>query len=281
MGTTISWTDETWNPTTGCSRISEGCRHCYAERMSLRFGWSKKPWTAANAPVNVIEHESRLDKPRKFKPGTRVFVNSMSDLFHAEVSDEFIAKVFEVMNDLPLITFQVLTKRPERAAAWRGPWSPNIWMGTSVEDQRVAHRIDTLRTCGAVVKFLSVEPFIAPLDAHFSGIDWVIVGGESGQGFRPMDHAWARAVRDRCQGSGTAFFFKQSAAFVTEKGVALEEEDGQYWIWHQMPGDLSEPYQVPHQLDAKQLHTWLSMQSGVRDPAVAPVAKDPKVLRLV
>jgi len=219
MGTTISWTDETWNPTTGCSRISEGCRHCYAERLSLRFGWSKKPWTASNAKENVIEHPNRLDKPRKFKPGTRVFVNSMSDLFHPEVSDDFIEQVFAVMNELPLVTFQVLTKRPERAAKWNGPWAPNIWMGTSVEDDRVAHRIETLRSCRAIVKFLSVEPLIAPLSTGFEGIDWVIVGGESGQGFRPMDHTWAAGADRRRRSRRTQSLQDRRPATQADRGA--------------------------------------------------------------
>jgi len=253
MATIISWTNETWNPTTGCSRISEGCRNCYAERLSLKFGWSKQPWTKANASLNVIEHESRLDKVKKFKSGTKVFVNSMSDLFHDEVSDSFILRVFEAMNSRPDVIFQVLTKRPERVRNWTGPWSDNIWMGTSVEDQRVATRIDCIRECGAKVKFLSVEPLIGPLSANYDGIDWVIVGGESGPGHRPMPHEWARTVRDQCQIAGTAFFFKQSAAHTTERGVALEHEDNTFWIWHQMPDNKITPYQVPTQLSAKQL----------------------------
>src|SRR3990167_7129414 len=132
MSTIISWTNETWNPTTGCSRVSEGCRSCYAERLSLKFGWSKTPWTARNAAQNVKVHPDRLSKPYGFKTGSRVFVNSMSDLFHEQIPDSFIAQVFRVMNDLPAITFQVLTKRPERAATWGGPWTPNIWQGTSI-----------------------------------------------------------------------------------------------------------------------------------------------------
>jgi protein gp37 len=256
VSTIISWTDETWNPTTGCSRISEGCRHCYAERLSLKFGWSKKPWTAANSKLNVIEHHNRLAKVKTFKPGSRVFVNSMSDLFHAEVSDAFIQQVFDAMASRPDVVFQVLTKRPERAAEWPGPWPANVWMGTSVEDQRVAHRVETLARSGAAVKFLSVEPMIGALEANFGLVDWVIVGGESGPGFRTMDHAWARGVRDQCLASGTAFFFKQSSAFATERGVALDHGDGTFWVWHQFPGDLREPYQVPRQMDARALAVW-------------------------
>lgn len=250
--TAISWTDATWNPTTGCSKVSEGCRFCYAENMSLRFGWSKKPWSAANAAENVIEHPERLRKPYSLKVPSRIFVNSMSDLFHEQVSDEFIARVFEVMADLPQHTFQVLTKRPERAATWPGPWPVNIWQGTSVEDARVLHRVDSLRRCGAQTRFLSCEPLIGPLAGlNLDGIHWVIVGGESGRHLKDgpanprwMDHAWARDIRDRCVEAGTAFFFKQSSGLRTEMGTALIEVDGSRWKWQQYPGQLSAPERV-------------------------------------
>src|SRR5918911_572945 len=181
MSTAISWTNETWNPATGCSRVSDGCRYCYAEALSLRRGWSTKPWTHNNARENVLLHHDRLRKPYTWKTPRMVFVNSMSDLFHELIPDEFIAQVFAVMADLPRHTFQVLTKRPERAAAWPGPWAPNIWMGTSVEDRRVLPRVDELRACAARLRFLSCEPLLGdlgPLD--LTGIHWVIVGGESG-----------------------------------------------------------------------------------------------------
>lgn len=253
MGTIISWTDYTWNPVTGCSRISEGCRNCYAERLSLKFGHTKLPWTAANSKANVTVHPERFFKLKTFKSGSRVFVNSMSDLMHKEVPDDFIVKVFEAMNSRIDLVFQILTKRPERLPGLKVNWSDNIWMGTSVEDNRVASRLEPLRECGAAVKFISAEPLINSLDCAFEGIDWVIVGGESGPGYRPMDHAWARTVRDSCIDSGTAFFFKQSAAYTTERGVCLEHDDKTYWVWHQMPGNLSEPIQVPQQMNAKQL----------------------------
>ena len=242
MGTIISWTDESWNPTTGCSKVSEGCRHCYAESLSLKRGWSQEPWTAPYAALNVKLHPDRLRKPYAFKRPTRVFVNSMSDLFHEQIPDDYIARVFAVMNDLPQHTFQVLTKRPERAATWAGPWTPNIWMGTSVEDARVLHRVDSLRQCGASTRFLSCEPLIGPLGAfNLTGIHWVIVGGESGSGYRPMDHKWAREIRDQCEDEAVAFFFKQSAAFHTERGTALIEADGSPWIYQQFPGALTPP----------------------------------------
>jgi len=243
MATLISWTDETWNPTTGCSHVSDGCRYCYAETLSLRFGWSKKPWTHNNAAENVVLHPERLRKPYTWKGPKRVFVNSMSDLFHEHVPDEFIARVFAVMNDLPQHIFQVLTKRPERAATWLGPWAPNIWMGTSVEDRRVVHRIDHLRMCRAQTRFLSCEPLLGGLgDIDLTGIHWVIVGGESGLHIRThpdreMDHAWARRLRDQCQTAmpPVPFFFKQSSGIRTEMGTELIEEDGTTTLWREFP----------------------------------------------
>jgi len=248
MSTLISWTNETWNPVTGCSRVSEGCRHCYAEALSLRYGWSKQPWTASNAEANIILHPERLDRPRKFKPGTRVFTNSMSDMWHELVPDEFIADIFRVMNETPAITYQILTKRPERAAHWPGPWTPNIWMGASIEEDRWTSRADAIRACGAKVKFISAEPLLGSLPSlDLRGIDWLIVGGESGRGFRSMDMRWARELRDVSASTGTAFFFKQDSAFRTETRPWLVEEDGSCWEWHQYPGHLVAPTLVPVQ----------------------------------
>lgn len=248
MGTIISWTDETWNPTTGCSRVSGGCRFCYAETLSLRFGWSKKPWTHNNAAENVVLHPERLRKPYAWKTPKRVFVNSMSDTFHELVPDEYIAQVFAVMADLPQHIFQVLTKRPERAADWPGPWPANVWMGTSVEDGRVTHRIDSLRRCKAQIRFLSCEPLLGDLgDIDLTGIQWVIAGGESGrhisgQPGRAMDHAWARSIRNQCLAAipPAAFFFKQSSGYRTEMGTELIEEDGTSTIWRQYPVTVEE-----------------------------------------
>lgn len=263
MGTLISWTNETWNPVTGCSRVSDGCRYCYAESLSLRFGWSKKPWTANNAAENVTCHPERLGKPRTWKKPSRVFVNSMSDLFHEQVPDTFIADVFAVMCTTPQHTYQILTKRPERAASWAGPWPANIWMGTSVEDARVAHRIDTLRDCGAQTRFLSCEPLIGPLGFQYlGGIDWVIVGGESGihlgaaerartAGIDPtsvnprwMRQEWARDLRDLCVAQNVAYFYKQDSGVRTELRPYLVEADGTDWEWHQFPGELTPPSRV-------------------------------------
>lgn len=244
----IAWCDVTWNPTFGCSKVSEGCRHCYAETIALRFKHSKKPWTTPNAGENVQLKEHKLREPYKLKEPMRVFVNSMSDLFHEQVPDEYIAKVFAVMNDLPQHTFQVLTKRPERAATWPGPWTDNIWMGTSVEDYRVAHRIAELRECDAKVRFLSCEPLIGPLEesldfVDFSGIHWIIVGGESGAHMKSPDNPrwmrqeWARHIRDLCEIHDTAYFYKQDAGIRTEMRPWLVEEDGSHTHIRQYPDE--------------------------------------------
>ncbi len=232
MPTPISWTDETWNAVTGCSRVSDGCRFCYAEALSLRYGWSKKPWTHANAAENVVLHPERLDAPKAWKQPQRVFVNSMSDLWHELVPDEFIELVFSVMTLLPQHTFQILTKRPDRAAAWQGPWTDNIWQGTSVEDRKAVKRIDALRQCQAQPRFLSCEPLLEDLgELNLSGIHWVIAGSESGPGARPMDDAWVRSLRDQCQAAGVAFFFKQRSLLKNGRGWKQEHPllDGVLW----------------------------------------------------
>jgi protein gp37 len=242
MSTIISWTNETWNPVTGCSRVSEGCRNCYAERISLERGRSHQPWTAENAALNVICHPERLRKPYTIKAPSLIFVNSMSDMWHDRVPDSFIRAIFRVMNDTPQHTYQILTKRPERAVHWPGPWTPNIWMGTSVEDERAMHRIATIRCCKSQTHFISAEPLLGPLPAlDLAGIDWVIVGGESGLEFRAMDMAWARDIRDACVKRGVAYFFKQDSAYWTEVRPYLVETDGSRWRWHQFPGQLSPP----------------------------------------
>lgn len=246
----ISWTDASWNPVTGCSKVSPGCLNCYAESLSLRQGWSKEKWSPANAKQNVILHPDRLKMVKKLKPGSRCFVNSMSDLFHELVPREFITDVFIAMRSRPDVTFQVLTKRPQIIGDMisRADRFPNIWLGTSVEDQLRSSRIQDLlvvKECDPnAILFVSVEPLIGPVKADFRGIDWVIVGGESGPGFRPMDHAWARQVRDDALAAGAAFFFKQSAAYRNETGSALDHGDGTFWEWQQFPDDRREPQQV-------------------------------------
>lgn len=201
----IEWTEFTWNPVTGCSKISQGCKHCYAERLSQRF-WGERPFT------DVRVHENRIDQPRRWKRARTIFVNSMSDLFHEDVPTEFIARVFGVMEECPQHTFQVLTKRAERLAqlAHGLPWPSNVWIGVSVEDSRVVNRIDLLRNVPATVRFLSLEPLIGPLERlRLGGIDWAIVGGESGPGARPMQQAWVESIYRQCRSANVAFFFKQ------------------------------------------------------------------------
>lgn len=234
--TIIAWTNATWNPVHGCSMVSEGCRHCYAMEISHRYRYTSRKWTAANAPFNVKLQYHKLKEPYSLKQPSRIFVNSMSDLFHEQIPDAYIAKVFEVMNDLPQHTFQVLTKRPERAAAWAGRWTSNIWMGTSVEDRKVLQRIDALRQCQASTRFLSCEPLLEDLGTiDLSGIHWVIAGGESGPNFRPMKHEWAENLMYQCIDSEVAFFFKQSSHRFTERGTQLRLSDGSIWEWRQFP----------------------------------------------
>lgn len=234
--TKISWTDKTWNPTTGCTKVSPGCDNCYAEALSLRKGWSKKPWTATNADENIVLHPDRLKKPYSWKEPVRIFVNSMSDLFHPKIPKTFVDKVFKVMNDLPQHTFQILTKRPRRAASYRGEWTENVWMGTSIENRSTLYRIDQIRECPAKTRFLSFEPLLESLgEIDLDRIHWVIVGGESGPGFRGMDHEWARDIRDECVERGIPLFFKQSAAFKSETRTALIEADGTENVWKNFP----------------------------------------------
>lgn len=236
-GTNIAWTDETWNPVHGCSKVSAGCRNCYAERISRRYGHTPEPWTAGHAAENVQLKEHKLDEPFLLSEPSRVFVNSMSDLFHEQVPDKYIQEVFAVCRSLPQHVFQVLTKRPERAAAFdRVPWPENVRVGTSVEDERVVDRLDALRGCGAETLFVSFEPLIGPISSpDLSGYDWAIVGGESGPDHRPMDHRWAREIRDACCEQDVAFFFKQSAANQPGQGQAVVEKNLTRTVYRELP----------------------------------------------
>lgn len=206
----IEWTEMTWNPTTGCNKVSAGCKFCYAEIMSRRLkamGVEKY-----SAGFKIRTHENQLNIPYTWKHSKIVFVNSMSDLFHKDVPIEFIKKVFAVMNDNPQHVFQVLTKRAERLFEIHKQlkWTHNIWMGVSVENDKVINRIDFLRKTKAKIKFLSCEPLIGPLpNLNLKKIDWVIVGGESGQRPRPMDADWVLDIQEQCKKAGSAFFFKQ------------------------------------------------------------------------
>ncbi|MGB7157716.1 MAG: phage Gp37/Gp68 family protein [Tepidisphaeraceae bacterium] len=210
QGSTIEWTEATWNPVTGCTKVSAGCKHCYAERMAKRLqamGVSQY----ANGFKLTLQPKA-LELPARWRKPRRIFVNSMSDLFHPDVPLHYIRRVFRVMNECPRHSFQILTKRPEIAAAYAADlnWSSNIWMGTSIENVLVASRASSLRTIPAKTRFLSLEPLLGPLPRlDLNGIHWVIVGGESGPGARPIEARWVEQIRDRCLSAGVPFFFKQ------------------------------------------------------------------------
>jgi protein gp37 len=212
MGTNspIEWTDATWNPVTGCTKISPGCKHCYAERLANRLQHMGQKNYANGFAVTLQPH--MLDLPLHWKKPRRIFVNSMSDLFHVDVPLDYIERVFAVMGAAHWHQYQVLTKRADRLEELSRylQWASQIWMGVSVENADYADRIDHLRSTGARVKFLSVEPLLGALpNLNLEGIDWVIVGGESGPGARPMDPAWVADIRDQCVRADVAFFFKQ------------------------------------------------------------------------
>ena len=207
----IEWTEMTWNPTTGCDKLSAGCKFCYAEIMTKRLKAMGLPKYADGFKI-IRTHDTELVRPFSWRKPTTVFVNSMSDLFHINVPLPFIKRVFDTMNQCPQHKFQVLTKRSELLEEYSKElsWTDNIWMGVSVEDYRVRHRIEGLRNCGAQTKFLSLEPLLGPLpDMDLTGIHWVIVGGESGRRPRPMKEEWVQDIRQQCEAAGVAFFFKQ------------------------------------------------------------------------
>ena len=215
--TAIEWTDATWNPVTGCTKISAGCDHCYAERFAERFrGTPGQPFEMG---FDLTLRPDRLEQPLRWRRPRMIFVNSMSDLFHADIPEEFLVEVFRVMLDVDRHVYQVLTKRPSRVIRfWRrhsralfagGAFPKHIWIGTSVEDQQVHYRVNQLRMVPAHLRFLSCEPLLGPLSLNLDGIHWVIVGGESGPKYRPLDLVWARSIRDQCAAAGVPHFFKQ------------------------------------------------------------------------
>lgn len=208
--TKIEWTEMTWNPVTGCYKISQGCKNCYAERMAKRLkAMGTERYKNEFLPTL---HWDLVDQPKKWKAPRTVFVNSMSDLFQDDVPLAFIQAVFQTMVETPQHTYQVLTKRSERLRelASHLPWPANVWMGVSVEDERVMHRVADLQATPAAIKFLSCEPLIGPLPGlDLRNIDWVIVGGESGPGSRPMNAEWVHDIHDACDDQDVAFFFKQ------------------------------------------------------------------------
>jgi len=232
LKSSIEWTESTWNPVTGCTKVSPGCKHCYAERMAERLQAMGQENYRNGFKLTLQPH--MLELPLRWKAPQTIFVNSMSDLFHEDVPFDYIHRVFDVMRRAYWHRFQVLTKRSERLAqlSARLPWEPNIWMGVSVESDRYRFRIDALRRTGAAIRFLSLEPLLGPLhDLDLRGIHWVIVGGESGPGARPIDPAWVRDLRDQCRRNTVAFFFKQWGG--TNKKRTGRELDGR--TWDEMP----------------------------------------------
>lgn len=228
----IEWTDTTWNPVTGCIKISHGCKNCYAERMAKRLK-AMGQFRYVNG-FKITLQEDLIEQPLQWKKPRFVFVNSMSDLFHPEVPDHFIIKVFETMNKASWHKFQVLTKRSDRLLeiSKKLPWSENIWMGVSVENSDYIFRINHLRQVPAAVRFLSVEPLLGPMTRlPLNGIDWVIVGGESGPKARGMEKEWVQKIRDKCLALGVPFFFKQWGG--TRKKVTGRLLDGR--TWDEMP----------------------------------------------
>lgn len=209
-GSRIEWTESTWNPVTGCTKISPGCKHCYAERLAKRLQAMGQRNYAAGFELTLQEH--MLELPLRWRKPQTIFVNSMSDLFHAEVPLTYIQRVFQVMKLAHWHRFQVLTKRAGRLAEISPllDWPQNVWMGVSVEQRRYLHRIEELKTTGAGTKFLSIEPLLEDLGKFdLRGIDWVIAGGESGPGARAMQADWARGIRELCGEHQVPFFFKQ------------------------------------------------------------------------
>lgn len=220
----IEWTEATWNPCTGCTKISAGCQNCYAERMAIRLkNMGQKKYKNG---FKVAIHKETLEIPLIWEEPKKIFVNSMSDLFHVEIPNEFILEVFDVMNKANWHQFQVLTKRPERALKLNKKlnWGSNIWFGTTIESGAYLNRLECLKKTSAKIKFLSLEPLLGPItDLNLTGIDWVIVGGESGPHSRPIEEEWVINIRNQCKKQGVPFFFKQWGGFNKKKNGRLLE----------------------------------------------------------
>jgi protein gp37 len=237
----IEWTEATWNPVTGCTKISVGCKNCYAEKMARRLQAMGQPNYTNGFDLSF--HEDSIRLPLNWKKPQTIFVNSMSDLFHENVPVEFIQKVFDAMSCANWHRFQILTKRSERLLKLSPflRWEPHIWMGVTVESREYLHRIEHLQQIGAKVKFVSFEPLLGPIpNTDLNGIEWVIVGGESGPGARPMDAEWAISLRDQCVRSGVRFFFKQWGGFNKKKAGRVL--DGR--IWDEMPEEKVSEYSI-------------------------------------
>ncbi len=230
--TPIEWTEATWNPVTGCDKVSPGCAHCYAETFAERFrGVPGHPYEQG---FDLKIWPDRLEAPLRWRRPRTIFVNSMSDLFHPGIPVDYLQRVFEVMEAAHWHVFQILTKRHERLAdlAPDLPWPPNLWMGVSIENRRFVHRADYLRTVPAAVRFISAEPLLGSLETlGLEGIDWLIAGGESGPHYRPTRVDWLRQLRDMCDEAGVAFFFKQWGGRYPKVGGRLLDDK----VWSQTP----------------------------------------------
>jgi protein gp37 len=228
LHSTIEWTDASWNPVTGCTQVSPGCDHCYALAFAERFrGVSGHPYEQG---FDLRLWPERLDLPLRWKKPRRIFVNSMSDLFHKDVPDEFVRRIFDTMVRAEQHTYQILTKRPQRLARLGRslPWPPHVWIGVSVESNAYAWRADYLRRVPAAVRFISAEPLLGPVDElNLEGLHWVITGGESGIGHRWCNPDWVRDVRDRCVADGIAYFHKQWGGRTPKAGGRML--DGRTW----------------------------------------------------
>lgn len=230
----IEWTEATWNPVTGCDKVSPGCAHCYAETFAER--WRGIPGHPYEQGFDLRIWPHRLDQPFRWKRPRLIFVNSMSDLFHEAIPDDYIAAVFAVMVEAKQHTFQVLTKRHQRLSelAPELPWPSNVWMGVTIENRRFVHRAEHLRGVPAAVRFISAEPLLGPLEGlDLAGIDWLISGGESGAKHRPVKAAWLRDLRDRCLQDGVPYFFKQWGGFRSKSGGRVL--DGREWSQLPLP----------------------------------------------
>lgn len=249
---TIEWTDATWNPVAGCSVMSAGCTNCYAIQMARRLeamgvekykGLTRRSGNRTVWKGIVHEDHAALDIPERWRKPRKVFVNSMSDLFHPSVSRAFIVKVWKVMEATPRHSYQILTKRPDRLAELSAqgtlPTLPHVWLGTSIEDENVVYRLDELRQVSAAIRFISFEPLIGPVGTvDLSGIDWAIVGGESGHAARPIREAWIDEIHDACRDQGTAFFFKQWGAWGKDNRKRSKKANGRTYrgrTWDEMP----------------------------------------------
>lgn len=241
QNSTIEWTQATWNPVTGCTKVSPGCKFCYAERMAKRLqAMGKSRYRNA---FEVTLQPDILQAPLRWRKPRLIFVNSMSDLFHEAIPEGYIIDCFSIMEQASRHTFQILTKRPERVLELSSklPWPENLWIGTSIENSHYQGRAQVISQLPAYVRFLSVEPLLGPIpDLPLAGVDWVIVGGESGPGARPLEREWVIQIRDRCVSHGVPFFFKQWGGVNKKRSGRLL--DGQ--TWNEMPDRFQEPTNV-------------------------------------